>query len=112
MSPGHQPSFSSVAGAAAAPNRSVDGPAAPRWPFQAAGVNHPRQAVAASPPGLMARGRDKNDNNVGGAIMGGAGGRDAQGGGAPGWRKRAAEEADERRRAEALVRKRKEIRGE
>lgn len=115
VSPGHQPSSSSAAGAAAAaaPSRGADDPAVPRWPFQAAGVSRPRRAVAASPPGLMARGRDdNNNNNAGRAIGGGAGGRDAQAGGARDGRKREAEEADELRRAEALARKKREVRGE
>ena len=112
VSPGHQPSSSSpaaAAGAAPSPPPGAGG-AAPRWPFNGAGISRPRPEAAS--PGQAGRGRD--GNNAGRAIAaGGGGGRVPQAAKVGDGRRRgrAAEEAAERRRAEAMARKR-ELRGE
>eukprot|EP00903_Cladosiphon_okamuranus_P008755 g8387.t1 len=111
VSHGHQPSSSSsssavAAAAAASPNHPPGaGSAAPRWPFNAAGVSRPRPEAAS--PGQARRGRDGND--AGRAIAaGGVGGKVkvSQEAKAGDRRRRAAEEAEERRKAEPLARKR------
>lgn len=115
VSPGHQPSspaanVTDAGGSAAAnphPGADRDGP---RWPFHAAGIGRPRQAGAA--PRSVAGGRD--DRNFGRAGVGSGGGKITRAAGVVEGRRRSveAEEAgEERRRAEALARK-KGVRGE
>eukprot|EP00752_Nemacystus_decipiens_P006484 g5838.t1 len=101
VSPGRQPSSSAAAAVPSPPPGA--GSAAPRWPFNPAGISRPRPDAAS--PGQAGRGRDGN-NGGRGIAAGEGGGRSPQASRAGDGRRRAAEEADERRRAEASARKR------